>query len=97
MPENMDDAMRKLRGWLRAQDIPQVDECETDADVIVLTVRVMDAMTKAYKVVTDMVELSMGVRDEADKQAGAEGRANERAARAAMRGKGGNTGRRKHR
>lgn len=90
---NMDDAMQKLRVWLRREGVPQVDECETDADVVLLAVRVMDAMTRAYKTVTDMLEATVGVRDEVEKRTAADKRVNEQAARNAMRG--GNRGKRK--
>lgn len=88
MSGSTEEGMVKLRSWLRKSDIPQVDDCETDYDVIVLTIRVMDAMTKAYKTVADMVEMSMGVADDVEdarkQEMAAQGKAAERAARAAV-------------
>lgn len=97
MGGSIEEGIQKLRVWLRGAGVSQVDECETDYDVLVLTVRVTDAMTKAYKTVSDMLETAMHVAENADdvaeRQATAERKASERAAQQAMRKQRGGGGR----
>ena len=50
------NVMDKLKQHLLNIGIEQVKECETDEDVEVLTIRVMEAMTQAYQTVTGLLD-----------------------------------------
>jgi hypothetical protein len=53
-----------LRRYLKGEGIPQVNDCTTDEQVIALAIKVMAAMTRAYRVVATMVDELTGMQQE---------------------------------